>query len=450
MTDSRRVAYVHSEELIQAADVLPANEGRASLVHSLCSAYGLLDDGERDEQPRARLLEPIEATRDELLKFHDRAYVDAILGDDTAHTSSETTSNDDEPDSDSSAPSLRTFGLANEGPSPRKRRKTDALGLQDDCPRFDALDDYVRLVAGASLTAARELRDGKADVAIAWTGGRHHAKRGEASGFCYVNDIVLAIMELRTAPRPPSCPSSSPSSAYSSAPALSTPRRLSRVLYLDLDLHHGDAVEAAFHSTPYVLTLSLHLHAPLFFPSTGSLFSTGPGNPKGPGAFHALNVALESGLREESLARVWKSCVEKVKEAYQPDAVVVQCGVDGLAGDPCKEWNLSLSALGACVRQALSWDKPTLLLGGGGYSSPNAAKAWAYLTSVALDRPLPLSSPIPPDGLSTFQYASFAPSFTLDVPAIDGVRDRNTDETLEKVEKAFEEYAGRLREKYKR
>lgn len=108
------------------------------------------------------------------------------------------------------------------------------------------------------------------------------------------------------------------------------------MLYLDLDLHHGDGVESAFFSSPSVLTVSLHLFAPLFFPASGALDSTGPKSDKSAAAGHALNVALEPGLGDEVFRRVWKTCVEQVVRAYDPDAVVLQLGVDGLAGDPCK------------------------------------------------------------------------------------------------------------------
>jgi len=245
---------------------------------------------------------------------------------------------------------------------------------------------------------------------ISWNGGRHHASRGEAKGFCYVNDIVLAIMELRKKPVPPPAPTSpstsederdSPSPPRNSAP----PKKLSKILYIDLDLHHGDAVESAFLPSPHTLTLSLHLHAPLFYPSTGSLDSSGPSNPRAAGKGHALNLALESGLGGESLKRVWE-VIEKVTESFGPDAVVVQCGVDGLNGDPCKvrdkprhlsvitnrlmyststqEWNLSLTDFGNCIKSVLDWNLPTLLLGGGGYSAPNAARTWTYLTSICV------------------------------------------------------------------
>ncbi|GAA5967732.1 hypothetical protein JCM11641_005748 [Rhodosporidiobolus odoratus] len=459
---TRRVAYLHSRQLLHAADQLPANEGRASLVHHLISALGLLQDtngdNPQDEQARARIVQPREAIKDELCRFHDPKYVDTLLGQETDAADS---SGSEESDDSAVSPYEPTYGLsrlASSSAPPRKRQKTStstSLGLQDDCPLFLSLALYSTLVAGASMTAARLLRDGEADIAISWAGGRHHAKRGEASGFCYVNDIVLAIMELKRAPRsPPPPPASSDHPSPPASPPWPPPppqtmaKRFSRILYLDLDLHHGDGVESAFFTTPSVLTLSIHLHAPLFFPASGALFSTGPTNSKALGALHALNVALEPGCAGETLERVWKSCVETVVEAYEPDAVVLQCGVDGLAGDPCKEWNLSLSALGSCVSRALSWNKPTLLLGGGGYDSPNAARAWAYLTSIALNRPLPLSTPIPAS-LPNPLYATFAPSFQLDVPSsLSSIRDKNTDLSLRRVEAAFEGFCEGLWGRY--
>ena len=167
---------------------------------------------------------------------------------------------------------------------------------------------------------------------------RHHAKRAEAAGFCYVADAVLAIMELRTPTPKPSSPTSPDLDTTPPPPDPPQPpsSRISRVMYLDLDLHHGDGVESAFFSSPHVLTLSMHLFAPLFFPSTGALESTGPKGARAPAAGHALNLALEPGLGEGTFERVWGSCVEKVVGVYEPDAIVVQLGVDGLAGDPCK------------------------------------------------------------------------------------------------------------------
>lgn len=115
------------------------------------------------------------------------------------------------------------------------------FGFGDDCPVFDGLYRYCTLYAGASLDAATRLTSQQSQIAINWSGGLHHAKKSNASGFCYINDIVVAILQL----------------------LLYHPR----VLYIDIDVHHGDGVEQAFWSTDRVFTLSFHKYDRLeFFP----------------------------------------------------------------------------------------------------------------------------------------------------------------------------------------
>ncbi len=187
-------------------------------------------------------------------------------------------------------------------------------------------------------------------------------------------------------------------------------------MYLDLDLHFSDGVSQAFASSgsssnPQILTLSIHHTAPGFFPISPLASLSSPSDP----CFDpfTLSLPLSRGASDATFARVWKS-VEKVKDAFQPNYVVVQCGVDGLAGDPYAIWNWSLGttdgSLGWCTdRVCNSWRRKTLLLGGGtyhstllqqfriivpilrlgGYNSPNAARAWAYLTSIAVRIPFP-------------------------------------------------------------
>lgn len=101
-----------------------------------------------------------------------------------------------------------------------------------DCPGFSGLFDFCKLAAGGSIDAADLIIAGEGDVVINWSGGFHHAKKTEASGFCYVNDIVLCILELL--------------------------KVYPRVLYLDIDVHHGDGVEEAFYHTNRVMTVSFH------------------------------------------------------------------------------------------------------------------------------------------------------------------------------------------------
>lgn len=164
-----------------------------------------------------------------------------------------------------------------------------------------------------------------------------------------------------------------------------------------------------------------------------------------------------------------KGCIKPIFEAVKPDAVVLQCGVDGLAGDPCKEFNISLQGYGRAVQSVLSWcghmsllndgskaeegtEKsqnkliPVLMLGGGGYHSTNAARAWAYLTSIALSNPLDYKGRSVPEDCSHWKifYTDGAAGDGLDVPAHTSRKDENTDEDIQLIIDRFEEYAGAL------
>ena len=119
------------------------------------------------------------------------------------------------------------------------------------------------------------MNDGAADIAINWAGGLHHAKKREASGFCYINDIVLAILELL--------------------------RIFPRVLYIDIDCHHGDGVEEAFYTTDRVLTCSFHKFGD-YFPGTGHINDKG----KDKGRGYSVNVPLRDGLTDEAFKHVFQ------------------------------------------------------------------------------------------------------------------------------------------------
>jgi len=177
-------------------------------------------------------------------------------------------------------------------------------------------------------------------------------------------------------------------------------------MYLDLDLHFSDAVSQAFagSASGQILTLSVHHSAPGFFPVShlAALPDPQPSDP------YTLSIPLQRGASDKTFYRIWTNCVESVKNAFNPDFVVVQCGVDGLAGDPCGIWNWSLGAsegsFGWCISKILAWNCKTLFLGGGkqfvfffksyctgsielvigGYDSPNVARAWSYISALAV------------------------------------------------------------------
>jgi histone deacetylase 1/2 len=152
-------------------------------------------------------------------------------------------------------------------------------GESSDCPTFPGLFTFCQLSTGASLDAAHLLLNREADICINYSGGLHHAKKKEASGFCYVNDIVLCILELL--------------------------RGFARVLYIDIDVHHGDGVEEAFFLTNRVMTLSFHQFGDDFYPGSGNIDSLG----EGLGRYYALNVPLKVGMNDECFVQLFKSVV---------------------------------------------------------------------------------------------------------------------------------------------
>ncbi|KAI1334738.1 histone deacetylase phd1 [Xylariaceae sp. FL0016] len=239
-----------------------------------------------------------------------------------------------------------------------------------DCPLFEGLYNYCSLSAGASLDAARKLCSKQADIAIAWGGGLHHAKRFEASGFCYINDIVIAILQLL--------------------------RVHARVLYIDIDVHHGDGVEEAFFSTDRVMTVSFHKYDPLvFFPGTGALEDNGPKSEHNPGAHHAINVPLNDGITDEQYSSLFQTVISRVVEKFRPGAIALQCGADSLAGDRLGRFNLLVQGHASCVEFCKSLGIPLLIFGGGGYTPKNVARAWAYETAVAIDQHKNIPTQIP-------------------------------------------------------
>ncbi|KAL2161742.1 hypothetical protein VTH06DRAFT_8304 [Thermothelomyces fergusii] len=274
-------------------------------------------------------------------------------------------------------------------------REQGKYNVGDDCPVFDGLFEFCGISAGGSMEGAARLNREKCDIAINWAGGLHHAKKSEASGFCYVNDIVLAILELL--------------------------RFKKRVLYVDIDVHHGDGVEEAFYTTDRVMTVSFHKYGE-YFPGTGELRDIGIGN----GKHYAVNFPLRDGIDDETYRTIFEPVIEAVMKYYQPEAVVLQCGGDSLSGDRLGCFNLSMRGHANCVNFVRSFGLPTLVLGGGGYTMRNVARTWAYetgrLVGVEMDPVLPYNE----------YYNYYGPDYELDVRA-SNMENANSPEYLEKI-----------------
>jgi len=252
------------------------------------------------------------------------------------------------------------------------------FNVGDDCPVFDGLYDFCARYTGASMEGAAKLNNGQCDIAINWAGGLHHAKKFEASGFCYVNDIVIGILELL--------------------------KVFPRVLYIDIDIHHGDGVQEAFYLTDRVMTVSFHKYGNYFFPGTGDMYEIGAEV----GRYYSVNVPLKEGMDDMSYETVFKPVIRYVMDYYRPSAVVLQCGADSLAHDRLGCFNLSTKGHGECVDYVKKFNVPLMVLGGGGYTVRNVARCWAYETSICVDQDL--SNELPFD---TEYYEYFSPDFNL-------------------------------------
>ncbi|KAF2970049.1 hypothetical protein GQX73_g3569 [Xylaria multiplex] len=194
-----------------------------------------------------------------------------------------------------------------------------------------------------------------------------------------------------------------------------------RVLYIDIDVHHGDGVEEAFYTTDRVMTVSFHKYGE-YFPGTGELRDVGIGT----GKYYAVNFPLRDGIDDSSYKSVFEPVISSVMEFYNPDAVVLQCGGDSLSGDRLGCFNLSMEGHANCVKFVKSFNRPTLVVGGGGYTMRNVARTWAFETGLLvdahMDRTLPFNE----------YYEYYGPDYELDVRA-SNMENANSPEYLEKI-----------------
>jgi histone deacetylase 1/2 len=274
-------------------------------------------------------------------------------------------------------------------------KQMQRFNVGEDCPVFDGLYEFCQLSTGGSVAGAVKLNKQATDIAVNWAGGLHHAKKSEASGFCYVNDIVLAILELL--------------------------KYHQRVLYIDIDIHHGDGVEEAFYTTDRVMTVSFHKYGE-YFPGTGDLRDIGAGK----GKYYAVNFPLRDGIDDESYEQIFQPVIAKVMEMYQPSAIVLQCGADSLSGDRLGCFNLTLKGHGKCVEFMKKYNLPLLVLGGGGYTIRNVARCWTFETSMALG--CEIANELPYNDY--FEY--YGPDFKLHISP-SNMANQNTPEYLDKI-----------------
>ncbi|KLJ08676.1 histone deacetylase 1/2 [Blastomyces silverae] len=356
--DKKRIAYFYDSDVGNYAYVAghPMKPHRIRMAHSLVMNYGLY---KKMEIYRAK-----PANKFEMTQFHTDEYIDFLA---------KVT-----PDNmDSYA------------------KEQSRYNVGDDCPVFDGLFEFCGISAGGSMEGAARLNRNKCDIAVNWAGGLHHAKKSEASGFCYVNDIVLGILELL--------------------------RFKQRVLYVDIDVHHGDGVEEAFYTTDRVMTVSFHKYGE-YFPGTGELRDIGVGS----GKHYAVNFPLRDGIDDISYKGIFEPVIKHVMEWYRPEAVVLQCGGDSLSGDRLGCFNLSMRGHANCVKYVRSFGIPTMIVGGGGYTMRNVARTWCFETGILVGEQLGTELPY------NDYYEYFSPDYELDVRP-SNMDNANSKEYLDKI-----------------
>ncbi|MZE80080.1 acetoin utilization protein AcuC [Streptomyces xinghaiensis] len=247
------------------------------------------------------------------------------------------------------------------------------LGTEDD-PAFSGMHEASALIAGQSVGAAEAVWHGDVRHAVNFSGGLHHAMPGAAAGFCIYNDAALAIARLLEL-------------------------GAERVAYVDVDVHHGDGVQAAFWNDPRVLTVSLHEHPRTLFPQTGWPEETGGEGAEG----SAVNVALPAGTTDDGWLRAFHAVVPEMLSAFRPQVLVTQHGADTHFEDPLAHLAVSLDAQRAV--QAACHDLAHehaegrwIALGGGGYAVAEVVpRSWTHLVAIAAGRPIDPKAETPED-----------------------------------------------------
>jgi acetoin utilization protein AcuC len=287
------------------------------------------------EMGAEHVVAPVEATDAELLRLHESRYVEQV----------------------------RSFSDHPWQPS--------AMGVgTQDVPAFHGMHEASALVAGGSIGAVRQILAGEAEHAFAPAGGLHHAMRTRAAGFCVYNDVALAVAVARDAGH--------------------------RVLYLDLDVHHGDGTQTLFWDDPDVLTYSIHESGTHLFPGTGMIDETG--GPGAPGT--AVNAPIEEGSGDESWWSVVELMVPALAAAFKPTFIVSQHGCDSHALDPLAHLRVTTVAYQLATRlvDRVAHDYADgrwLATGGGGYDAYRVVpRSWALVWLAQAHRDGPAQTPL--------------------------------------------------------
>lgn len=346
-----KTAFLYAEdfEKFDYGPSHPLKIFRLKLTRELIRAYGLFS------LPNSKVVRARMADENELVEFHDREYIEVLKAADKG---------------------ISVAGAGYYG-----------LGAGDN-PVFKGVFEWSRLVSGASLQAAEMVDSGEVDIAFSISGGLHHASASRASGFCYINDPVIAIMSLL--------------------------RKGRRVVYIDIDAHHGDGVQEAFYATDKVLTISLHETGKTLFPGRGFEDEIGMGEGKG----YSVNIPMPASSDDELFVYAFTEIVPPLIEKFRPDVVVSQLGVDSFRSDPLTHLNYTNNGFCEAVKKIREISPRWVALGGGGYDVANVAKAWTLAWAIMNDVDVP--DKIPSEFLARFPLEGFCSGKIRDLHYVTG------------------------------
>ncbi len=293
----------------------PFKPERAMKTYDLCTRYGVMN------YPWMTLLRPEPIDDNLLLLYHETEY-------------------------------LSLLREASEG---KVSLEMLARGLgTEDTPILKGIYEWSLQAAGGTLEAMRHIVRDEFQVAFNPLGGFHHAMSGNAEGFCYINDIVVAIKD-----------------ALNDHPEL-------KIAFVDIDAHHGNGVEKAFYDDSKVLFISLHETGRLLYPWSGNETETG----RGEGLGYTINVPLEEGVDDEVYAFVFDAVVPPLVSSFSPDIIVAEVGGDTLISDPLTHLKLTNNGYQRAIRKIADLCPRILALGGGGYDLYRTARAWTLAWSI--------------------------------------------------------------------
>jgi len=290
---------------------------RVSGVVDICETLGWFDVDQFQDSPRA--------SEAQLQKFHHADYIRAIREADE------------------------------KGSVDKSIRERYRIGTMEN-PLFPGLYRRATTAVGGSIHAAELAMDGR--VVFHPSGGTHHGRADRASGFCYFNDPVFAVLTFLE-------------------------HGLERVLYVDLDAHHGDGVQDAFADDERVLTISIHEEKR--WPHSGLVEDRAAGG--------ARNLPVPAGFNDSELDFLMDEAILPLAEAFHPQALVVTCGADGLDGDPLSRMALSNVGLWSAVEKLVEKNRRSVILGGGGYNPWTDIRCWGGLWGRLSGRAIPPQLP---------------------------------------------------------